>query len=483
MTLWIANASSDGKNLVLPFKDATRRINLIRLRDACSCPRCVNPSSGQREFRSSDIPPKINIRDLRHLHGGDHNNKNNVSSSSSRSNPSEDDKVAVSWHHDVPGYDPDHESVFSRAELKELAQPPTRRGWNRGGRSRVSWNRDVMERNQHWISYHDYLHDHGAFWMAMRSLFRYGLLFLRGVPEDEKSVERITTRMGPLRNSFYGLTWDVRSKPDAENVAYTNQFLGFHMDLLYMTDPPGYQVLHCMRNSLAGGESLFSDAGRAVEAIRHKRNDLFFRLAELPARYGYHVNGQHYEMLRPVVQRPLPEQKPRYFTHVNYSPPFQKPIPPVADNSDDEHKTLQHWLAAMRMLSDEIEAPENMFELKLQPGQCVIFDNRRVVHARRGFDLAASSSSSQDSSGGGDPPDRWLRGAYTDTDPLMSQFAQLRAEDPIFWDRMRVSEGAWKGQMVAHATASEVNQWKHEDKKTNIIKNVVGSIFSAESPT
>jgi len=59
-----------------------------------------------------------------------------------------------------------------------------------------------------------------------------GILLLFNVPTDETAVEAIAEKLGPVKNTFYGKTWDVKDKPMAENVAYTNVFLDLHMDLL-----------------------------------------------------------------------------------------------------------------------------------------------------------------------------------------------------------------------------------------------------------
>jgi gamma-butyrobetaine dioxygenase len=67
---------------------------------------------------------------------------------------------------------------------------------------------------------------------AVKELMKWGLIFIDGVPEDEESVAKIAEKIGPLKNTFYGKTWDVRDKPKAENVAYTSHHLGLHMDLL-----------------------------------------------------------------------------------------------------------------------------------------------------------------------------------------------------------------------------------------------------------
>lgn len=68
----------------------------------------------------------------------------------------------------------------------------------------------------------------------------------------------------------------------------------------------------------------------------------------------------------------------------------------------------------MKAFSNRLNAEENIFELKLEEGDCVIFDNRRVVHARRAFDAQAG--------------ERWLKGAYVD--------------DDVFFSRLRVLENS-----------------------------------------
>ena len=65
----------------------------------------------------------------------------------------------------------------------------------------------------------------------------------------------------------------------------------------------------------------------------------------------------------------------------------------------------------MRDFSSRVESEENLFEYRLQEGECVIFNNRRVLHGRRQFDTATGM--------------RWLKGAYIDTDVFMSKYRVL----------------------------------------------------------
>jgi hypothetical protein len=65
----------------------------------------------------------------------------------------------------------------------------------------------------------------------------------------------------------------------------------------------------------------------------------------------------------------------------------------------------------MREFSSLVESEDNLYEYRLQEGECVIFNNRRVLHGRRQFDTATGM--------------RWLKGAYVDTDVFMSKYRVL----------------------------------------------------------
>jgi alpha-ketoglutarate-dependent taurine dioxygenase len=68
-------------------------------------------------------------------------------------------------------------------------------------------------------------------------------------------------------------------------------------------------------------------------------------------------------------------------------------------------------MKAWRDFASKIEDEENLYEYRLQEGECVIFNNRRVLHGRRQFDTSAG--------------ERWLKGCYIDTDVFTSRFRVL----------------------------------------------------------
>jgi alpha-ketoglutarate-dependent taurine dioxygenase len=310
------------------------------------------------------------------------------------------------------------------------------------------------------------MHDDATLFRALQQLHIYGMLIVRNVPDDENSVSNIGERIGPIKTTFYGYTWDVRSVPEAKNVAYTSQDLGFHMDLLYMHQPPHLQLLHCLRSSAAGGASLFADSYKAAADLFTEDIDAFITLATSPASFHYnHPESGHlyhqdhiaistqsltfgfptFKAFARVSQKLLEnehrlkngfdkhavknlrsfmarEQKvEHYIQHVAWSPPFQAPIriprwrgdnPELAPLPLLNDKVTQ-WHRAAQKFSKLIHRQNGIYERTMLPGECVIFDNRRVLHARKAFEVGDAGK------------ERWLRGTYLDWDPYWSKMRVL----------------------------------------------------------
>jgi hypothetical protein len=250
----------------------------------------------------------------------------------------------------------------------------------------------------------------------MAQLATKGLVFVYDVPQDEKSVERLGEQIGSLQETFYGRTWDVISKPQAENVAYTNKFLGLHQDLLYYPDTPRVQLLHCLDNNADGGESLFSDGVYAATRlfwVRHGGARLGSRgylsrtipgaLFGAKTRFGYNKNGNVYTREHTLAKTVTTPTGVPLVESVWWSPPFQIPFA-VED--------AQSWFyKAAKAFQYILEHKKNVFEYKMKAGECVVFDNWRVLHGRNQFNTASGK--------------RWLKGTYVADSVYTARFDDM----------------------------------------------------------
>lgn len=336
--------------------------------------------------------------------------------------------VSIAWDNDVSGYGRDHATDISMDVLRDYIYSGVTGIANFTLPPRTLW--DVEDYNEvPDMSYQEYMESDPALYTVLNQLHTHGLAFVTNVPESEKSVSAIAERIGPIKNTFYGYTWDVRSVPDSKNVAYTSQDLGFHMDLLYMEQPPHLQFLHCIRSSSAGGASLFTDSHRAAFDLLESNVDAFAALETHSVNFHYnHPSSALYHFQRPVFEidgekwnREFSVANPvEYLTNVAWSPPFQAPLgykPPPNDKKDPLDNTNQRmteWHTAAQKFNALIHRPEMIYERMMKPGECVLFDNRRVLHARKAFEVGDIGK------------ERWLRGAYLDKDPYLSKMRVLR---------------------------------------------------------
>lgn len=95
------------------------------------------------------------------------------------------------------------------------------------------------------------------------------------------------------------------------------------------------------------------------------------------------------------------QENPPAVRFINWSPPFQGQF--YVDGSDAHARSrFDRYMRAAQIFHKVLNAEERLFRYRLDPGECVIFDNRRILHGREAFDIASG--------------ERWLKGAYVAND-------------------------------------------------------------------
>jgi gamma-butyrobetaine dioxygenase len=374
------------------------------LRDSCPCPQCVNPSSGQKSFATTDIPQNIRVRHVK---------------------VSADFDLEVDWENDIPSASPDHKSLFPRELLRDLRFNFAKRNfhlrWKIPDRMipAVTWDLATITDTVQTIDYAQWMNSEEAVWRGLFDLEAFGLVFIGNVPKQEDSVSKIALRIANMQETFYGRTWDVVSKPEAENVAYTNSYLGLHQDMLYLQSPPRIQALHCLENSCSGGESIYSDGFRAAETFELDTPE-FWHLTNTVVRYHYDRHPYYYRNSHSVFHLNVPVNTETDWVargkHLDasriravwWSPPFQATNPPRIDDLPGLGDHGGH-MDAMQKYSAALNDAKNVLEFKMKAGECVIFDNWRVMHGRKAFDTGSGH--------------RHLRGTYISDEDFRAKLA------------------------------------------------------------
>jgi alpha-ketoglutarate-dependent taurine dioxygenase len=234
-------------------------------------------------------------------------------------------------------------------------------------------------------------------------LLQDGIAFLRGVPCEERAILGAMTLVGQVAETNYGLVFDVRSVPQPANLAYSDLGLGLHTDNPYREPVPGFQALHALSTSPAGGDSLFADGCALAEHLRATAPQAFARLSTTAVPFHYRAANAELYAERPLIQL----DSNGVVTAVHYN---NRSIAPLALPA----REVPAFYAAYRRFAALLHEPRFQLRTRLAPGDLVVFDNQRTLHGRTAFTSARHP--------------RHLQGCYLTRDSVYSGTGLLRRE-------------------------------------------------------
>jgi gamma-butyrobetaine dioxygenase len=353
------------------------RFPAVWLRDNCPCAECTDPHSGQKFLDITDIDGDLAVATAAEV----------------------GNSVVVTY---APGQ---HRSVFSRAWLAEHALDCYGDGDGRNEDDKELWLAADLEAQVPEASWPRYLAESTERVRSLTAVLRLGFVLLHDVPAEPGMVLRVAASFGYVRQTNYGALFDVRVEPAPGNLAYTSREILPHTDNPYRDPVPTVQLLHCLRAAGEGGDTGLVDGFAAACALRAKDRAVFDVLTGTAVSFGYRDNGTELRASQPLIQL-SPRGRVRGVRFNNRS---AQPLRlPYAD--------VTAFYAAYRRWAEVLRQPDRQLNLRLAPGDCLIFDNTRILHARTAFSLPAGDDGSQG---------RHLQGCYADLDGLASTLAVL----------------------------------------------------------
>ena len=352
----------------------------VWLRHNCPCPDCRDPVTGQRLLKITDIQNGL------------------VASVTAQ----DDTEIVVTFAPDG------HRSVFRRDWLATQAQA-----------AQAGQDRDRDPRTEDgkvlWLAA-DLPAPHTADWAAytagdlvregcLDAVARYGCALLRGVPVTPGMVLDVAATFGYVRETNYGKLFDVRVEPDPDNLAFTSREIAPHTDNPYRDPVPTLQLLHCLADASAGGDTGLVDGFAAAAALRATEPGSFGVLTGTPVSFRYVDKETELTARQPLISL---SQRGR-IAGIRYNDRSMLPLRLPPGETEAAYAAIQAWA---RLLA----RPEFLLRLRLSPGDCLIFDNTRVLHARTAFSAPVFP----------DRAERHLQGCYADLDGLLSTLAVLR---------------------------------------------------------
>ncbi len=243
--------------------------------------------------------------------------------------------------------------------------------------------------------------DEAQLFAWLESFLTLGFVIFEGVPTAPGTVLKVGSMFGFTRETNFGALFDVRSTPDATDLAYTPVPLDPHTDNPYRAPVPGIQLLHCLVNETRGGLSTLVDGFAVAQALRAKHPQAFDVLTRTPVRFKYIDADTELTASAPPIELDVTGA----LRAVHFSPRLDfVPLFPA--------EQLEAYFRARRLFDHGLRAPHFEIRFLLKSGDLVMFDNCRLLHGRTGFDPAEGL--------------RHLQGCYIDIDGPRSLYRVLR---------------------------------------------------------
>jgi gamma-butyrobetaine dioxygenase len=228
-----------------------------------------------------------------------------------------------------------------------------------------------------------------------------GFVIFQGVPTVADTVLKVAKTFGFVRETNFGALFNVRSTPEATDLAYTALSLDPHTDNPYRAPVPGIQLLHCLVNETRGGLSTLVDGFAVAQSLRQQEPQAFDILSRTPVRFKYLDATTELTASAPPIELDVTGE----LKAIHFSPRLDF-VPPFAPEQ------LDAYYRARRLFDHGLRAPDFELRFLLKAGDLVMFDNCRLLHGRTGFDPADGL--------------RHLQGCYIDIDGPRSLWRVLR---------------------------------------------------------
>ena len=247
------------------------------------------------------------------------------------------------------------------------------------------------------------LSDNKEFEKMLITLIQYGVVIIKGLPVEENTLENVASRIGTIRNSNFGRIFDVKYKHNPDSNAYTNEELLLHNDLSTREYIPGLQLLFCMINETDGGFSTLADGFAIADYIKDHDTEIYDLLSGYKVSFANKAKTSDYRIESPIIRH----NDKGVVNEIRWTCWLRSPLRGSLSGMNDFYEAQKKFYKLVN--SDQFKV-----EFKLNPGDMICMDNRRILHGRTRFSETHG--------------ERWMRGCYLERDELQSALRLVRRD-------------------------------------------------------
>lgn len=157
--------------------------------------------------------------------------------------------------------------------------------------SPVLWNRESITKQGglRVFNYKDYMNDEAALRECIIALKQHGAALIEGVAAEQSEIKKVSNRIGPIQNSFFGGgECVVTNNLEFVDRAYTSMSLKAHTDNAYMNNTAGLELFHVTKKPEIGGESVLVDGFYCANLLKETNLEDFEFLTKIKVESQYY---------------------------------------------------------------------------------------------------------------------------------------------------------------------------------------------------
>lgn len=238
---------------------------------------------------------------------------------------------------------------------------------------------------------------------AIGHLLEHGAMVVKDVSAEEQEVVRFTETIGSVRSTNFGTVFDIQKKQDPNSNADTEMEFLPHTDIAHHSHPPGFQLLHFIVNSAAGGASTLTDGYRIFLHLQKTNPELLEVLSRPAYIFRYQDDQCDHSYRGPIFEL----DHDRKFKSIRFDPIGIEPM--IGTTTDVREQRI-----AVKELMTLLVDPKFRVKRKFNAGEILVFENTRLLHGRTAYSPGAG--------------ERKLQGCYIDLGNVTSKYQVLARE-------------------------------------------------------
>ena len=264
---------------------------------------------------------------------------------------------------------------------------------------KIKWDSSLNDFNNY--EFNENIFEERKMYEALINFYKFGFVIFKKVPTKNNFIVQFANSIGSIRRTNFGEFFNVKSKPNPNDLAYTSLALAPHTDNPYRNPVPCIQILHCIENEVNGGYSTLVDGFTVTEKLKNDYPDYYKILTEIKVRYQFIDQDVFLEDWAEMIK--LDENQ--NFKQVRFSPRLD--FVPLMDRDK-----LNLYYSARNKISELYNSDKYRIEFKLMPGDLLMMDNYRLLHGRTSYDANEGN--------------RFLQGCYIDYDSTEGKLKHLK---------------------------------------------------------